>query len=73
MNLKKTWNKNYGTTELITKENSSLKKVEMDMIRLAEGDSKTYRKENKEYAIVILGGKCNIRGEGFSFENAGKS
>lgn len=72
MNLKKTWNKNYGTTELLTKNNSTLKKVEMDMIRLAEGESKTYRKADKEFAIVILGGKCNIKGEGFSFENAGK-
>ena len=28
MNLKKTWNKKYGKSEIITKENSTLKNVE---------------------------------------------
>ncbi len=72
MNLKKTWNKRYGNTELITKDNSSLKKVEMDMLRLFDGEVKSYRKENTEFGILIFGGKCNIEGDGFSFENAGK-
>ena len=33
MNLKKTWNKKYGKSEIITKENSTLKNVEIDMVR----------------------------------------
>lgn len=72
MNFKKTWNKKYGNTSIITKENSTLKKVEVDVLRLANGESKSYRKENTEFAILILGGKCNVSGEGINFENAGK-
>ena len=72
MNLKKNWNKRYGKSEIITKENSSLKKVEMDMVKLAAGDKKAYREVNKEYALVILRGKCTVEGEGFSFKDAGK-
>ncbi|MGN1059154.1 MAG: 5-deoxy-glucuronate isomerase, partial [Clostridia bacterium] len=44
----------------------------MDMIRLADGETKSYKEANKEYALVILGGQCTVKGEGFTFENAGK-
>ncbi len=71
MNLKKSWNKRYGKSEIITKANSTCKKVEMDMLRLSDGDKKAYREENKEYALILLGGKCTVRGEGFAFENEG--
>ena len=72
MNLKKSWNKKYGKCEIYKKDNCTLKKVEMDMLRLAQGDTKSYRRENTEFGILILGGKCNVTGDGFSFENAGK-
>lgn len=72
MNLKKTWNKKYGKSAVITRENSTCKKVEMDMVRLADGDSKSYREADKEYALVILGGRCDVKGDGFEFKNAGK-
>ena len=72
MNLKKTWNKAYGTSKLLTAENGSCRKVAFDMIRLADGCEKTYREENTEFGIVILGGKCDVCGEGFKYENAGK-
>ena len=72
MNFKKTWNRAYGKSEIITKANSSCKKVEMDMVRLADGDTKSYRETDKEYALVILGGKCTVKGENFEFKDAGK-
>ena len=72
MNLKKTWNKKYGKSAVLTKENSTCKKVEMDMVRLADGDKKSYNEVNKEYALVILGGKCDITGDGFEFKNVGR-
>ena len=72
MNLKKSWNKRFGKSEIVTAENSTCKKVEMDMLRLAAGSAKKYREENKEYALVILGGACTVAGEGFAFENVGK-
>lgn len=72
MNFKRTWNKKYGKSEIYTRENSACQKVEMDMLRLAAGDAKSYREQDKEYALVILGGKCTVTGEGFEFKDAGK-
>ncbi len=70
--FKRTWNKKYGKSQIFTTEDSYCQKVEMDMLRLADGDKKSYREENKEYALVILGGKCTVAGEGFEFKEAGK-
>lgn len=72
MNYKKTWNKRYGKSEIITKDNSSCKFVEMDMLRLADGETKKYSEENKEYGILILGGKCSVCGECIDYQNIGK-
>ena len=69
---KRTWNKKFGKSEIFKFEDSFCQKVEMDMIKLAGGDTKSYREENKEYALVILGGKCNVKGKSFAFENVGK-
>ena len=55
---KRNWNKKFGKSEIFKAEDSFCQKVEMDMLKLADGDSKSYREENKEYALVILGGKC---------------
>lgn len=70
--FKRTWNKKYGKSEVYKREDSFCRKMEIDMLRLADGDVKSYREENKEYALVILGGKCTVEGEGFKFEKAGK-
>ncbi len=72
MNLKKTWNKKYGKSEIITTENSPCKLVEIDMVRLAKGDKKSYNESDKEYGLLILGGKCTVKGDGFEYKNIGK-
>lgn len=72
MNYKKTWNKKFGKSEIYTKENSACKLVEIDMVRLADGEQKKYNEENKEYGMVILGGKCSVSGAGFEFKSVGK-
>lgn len=72
MNLKKTWNKKYGKSEIITKDNSTCKMVEMDMVRLHDGEKKSYNEENKEYGLLILCGKCTVTGKGFEYKNIGK-
>lgn len=72
MNLKRSWNKKYGKSEIFKLENSACKKVEMDMVRLAEGQSKKYAEKDKEYGLVILGGSCTVSGLDFSYENIGK-
>ena len=72
MNLKKTWNKKFGKSEVISKQNSSCKLVEIDMVRLADGESKKYNEKDKEYGLLILGGKCTVTGDGFEYKNIGK-
>ncbi len=72
MNLKKTWNKTFGKSEIITKDNSTCNNVEIDMVRLADGDKKSYNETDKEFGLVILGGKCTVQGEGFSYETIGE-
>lgn len=72
MNLKKTWTKKYGKSAMITKENSPCKNVEVDMLILKDGEKKSYSESDKEYGILILGGKCSVVGTGFKYENIGE-
>ena len=69
---KRSWNKRFGKSVIFTKEDSFCQKIEMDMLRLADGDKKSYSETDKEYALVLLGGKCTVEGEGFEFKEAGK-
>ena len=66
MNFKRTWNKKYGKSEIFTKENSHCKNVEIDMLKLADGEVKSYNEEGKEFGLLILGGKCSVCGTGDS-------
>ena len=70
--FKRSWNKKFGKSEIFKKEDSYCQKVEMDMLRLAAGDKKAYRESGKEYALVILGGRCTVSGNGFEFKDAGR-
>ncbi len=72
MNLKKTWTKNFGKSQIITKENTPCKNVEVDMVRLQDGAQKSYNEQDKEYGLLILGGKCTVEGKDFKFENVGE-
>lgn len=72
MNFKKSWNNKFGKSEIFTKENAACRLVEMDMLRLADGEKKSYRERDKEYGLVILGGVCNVCGDSFSYDNIGK-
>lgn len=72
MNLKKSWNGENGISKVINKENTPLKMIEVDMVKLQPGEVKKYSEKEKEFAIIILGGSCTIAGDGFSYENIGK-
>ena len=60
MNLKKTWNMQRGRSAVITRENSSLVQLEVDMLRLACGDSTNYEEQGKDFAVIILEGKLCV-------------
>ncbi len=70
MNLKKVYTEKYGYERVITSKNSTLYYAECDMLKLADGKSYTIDEVGKEFALIILYGKCTVEGEGFSF-NAG--
>ena len=72
MNYKKSYNGDYAKSEIITKKNSTLDMIEVDMVKLRAGDVKKYNEQNKEYGLIILGGSCTVKGADFSFENIGK-
>lgn len=72
MNLKKHWKNEYGKAAVITKENSSLKMLEVDMLKLRDKESKTYSEKDKEYGLLLIGGKCTVTGDGFEYKNIGK-
>ena len=42
MNLKKTWNGKYGKSEIITRKNSTMERVEIDALKLHDGETKKY-------------------------------
>lgn len=72
MNFKRSWNKKFGKSEIFTKENSACKLVEIDMVRLADGEKKSYNEKDKEYGLLIMGGKCTVEGNGFEYKEIGK-
>ena len=69
---KRTWNKKYGKSQIFTKDDSFCQNVEIDMVRLAEGEIKSYNESDKEFGVLILSGKCTVEGDGFKYENFGE-
>jgi len=72
MNYKRHWNGDVGCTAIYKKEDSACKWLEIDMLKLTKGMSYTYDEKDKEYALILLGGKCTVIGDGMKFENIGK-
>lgn len=70
--FKRNWNKKYGKAEIFAKDNSYCQNVEIDMVRLADGEKKNYNETDKEYGLIILGGTCTVEGNGFQYENIGE-
>ena len=72
LTFKKTWHMQSGCDPIITKRNSSLDLLELDMLKLSKGGSKAYNEKDKEYSLIILGGNCSVTGDGFRYEKIGK-
>ena len=71
MNLKKTYVEQYGYERVITDRNSALTYAELDFLKLADGQSYTVTEKGKEFALIILYGKCSVKGENFAFNEVG--
>ncbi len=70
--FKRTWNKKYGKSQIFTLEDSYCQNVEIDMLKLADGEVKSYNEEGKEFGVLIMGGKCTVEGKDFKYENIGE-
>ena len=68
---KRNWTKKFGKSEIFTMEDSYCQNVEIDMVKLEYGQTKTYSESDKEYGLIILGGKCTVTGKDFNYENIG--
>ena len=72
MNLKKSYVEKYGYERVTTDRNSPLTYAELDFLKLADGQSYTVDEKGKEFALIILYGKCSVKGESFAFDTVGK-
>ena len=72
MDLKKSYAEKYGYERVITARNSVLAFTEIDMLKLAEGKSVSVSEQGKEFALMVLGGTCAVKGSGFCFEKVGR-
>ena len=71
MNLKKSYVEKYGYERVVTDRNSPLAYAELDFLKLADGQSYTIDEKGKEFALIILYGKCSVKGKNFAFDNVG--
>ena len=71
MNLKKSYKEKYGYERVITDRNSPLVYAETDMLKLPAGKSYTVDEVGKEFVLIVLYGKCEVRGENFCFSKVG--
>lgn len=72
MGLKKSYTEKYGYERVITARNSVLTFEEIDMLKLAKGKSFSVSETDKEFALIVLGGTCTVKGGTFCFEKVGK-
>ena len=72
MNLKKTYVEKYGYERVVTDRNSPLTYLELDFLKLADGQTHTFTEVGKEFSLIVLYGKCEVKGEGFHFPEVGK-
>lgn len=60
-----------GFSKVVKNGDGELKYIEFGIISLKAGKEYSGATASSEWAFIVLGGKCNISGEGFSF-NAGE-
>ena len=65
MNYKKTYTPKNGYTPLCEIGKCSLKDLEFGILELSDGQSYTYETKDREVAFIILGGKANVRLDGY--------
>jgi 5-deoxy-glucuronate isomerase len=72
MNFKRHWDGAFGCRQIYQTADSACGLLEIDMLRLKAGQDYTYAESNKEYALILLGGKCSVQGDGISYRQIGQ-
>ena len=72
MQFKRHWGGQMGHTPIYRREDAACQCIEIDMLKLAVGQSFDYDEKDKEYALILLGGTGSVTGSSFAFEEIGK-
>ena len=72
MDCQRSWTPTPGLSEIVRPGDAGLQQIHFGMLCLKAGESFTAAAEDKETALIVLGGTCSVRGEGFTFENLGR-
>ena len=72
MQFKRHWGGQMGHTPIYRREDAACQWIEIDMLKLAVGQSFDYDEMDKEYALILLGGTGSVTGSSFAFEEIGK-
>lgn len=72
MLYKRHWNKTEGLTPFFAANNSACHTMEIDALHLSAGGSYTGDTGAQEYGCVLLSGRCDVTGAGFSFADIGR-
>ena len=71
MCYKKSYKGGKGFTKLVSIGDADLKLIEFGMLELLAGQSFFMKSDDFENALIVLGGKCAVEGDGFSFKEVG--
>ncbi len=72
MQLKKHCAGQHGYERIITDRNSPLCFLEVDMVKLSDKEACLVDEPGKEFALIVLDGRCAVSGKGFSFPSVGR-
>lgn len=71
MNYLKQYESKPGFTKIVKKNDMGLKITEFGLIKLRSGEEYTAANGANETALIVLGGRCQVQGAGFKFEEVG--
>ena len=72
MNYKRRWTPRRGLSQIVNPGDAGLERIGFGLLCLAAGETYTAAAEEKETALILLGGTGTVRGEGFAYEDIGQ-
>lgn len=72
MNLLEKYTQKEGYTEIIAESDKRMKYIEFGILRSKEGATFKEETKDKEVVLIILSGKCSVKGKNFEFKDIGE-